>query len=232
MERPAFTADELTEVLTALSEQAKRDEGLVAGLHALIEERRVPEEEAGSRRARPSRGGGARGCHRRSRRDHSCAAPPALTLWFNRMPRWGYAAGSVAAARSPRTPGDDSRNALTREWAGGSRARPVAGGLHTEGRKRACTRDALGTRPESSQARRGREIGPRRRPAQATSDAILTVAAQALAEHGYAAGRPTGFTSSSPCSTSARRGNVSPSRRSAWPCRAPDGAGRLPCRYG
>jgi len=53
MESPAFTADELTEVLTALSEQAKRDEGLVAGLHALIEERRVPEEEAGSRRARP-----------------------------------------------------------------------------------------------------------------------------------------------------------------------------------
>ena len=33
---------------------------------------------------------------------------------------------------------------------------------------------------------------PRRRPAQATSDAILTAAAQALAERGYAAGRPTG----------------------------------------
>ena len=58
MESPAFTADELTEVLTALSEQAKRDEGLVAGLHALIEERRVPEEEAGSRRARPVAGWG------------------------------------------------------------------------------------------------------------------------------------------------------------------------------
>ena len=49
MEPPAFTADELTEVLTALSELAKRDEGLVGGLHALIEERRVPEGEAGSR---------------------------------------------------------------------------------------------------------------------------------------------------------------------------------------
>jgi hypothetical protein len=53
MERPAFTAHELTEVLTALSELAKRDEGLVVGLHALIEERRVPEGEAGSRRSRP-----------------------------------------------------------------------------------------------------------------------------------------------------------------------------------
>ena len=53
MEPPAFTADELTEVLTALSELAKRDEGLVVGLHALIEERRVPEGEADSRRARP-----------------------------------------------------------------------------------------------------------------------------------------------------------------------------------
>ena len=53
MEPPVFTADELTEALTALSELAKRDEGLVAGLHALIEERRVPEGEAGSHRARP-----------------------------------------------------------------------------------------------------------------------------------------------------------------------------------
>jgi hypothetical protein len=53
MERPAFTADELTEVLTALSELAKRDEGLVVGLHALIEERRVSEGVADSRRARP-----------------------------------------------------------------------------------------------------------------------------------------------------------------------------------
>ena len=53
MEPPAFTADELTEVLTALSELAKRDEGLVVGLHALIEERRVPEGEADRRRARP-----------------------------------------------------------------------------------------------------------------------------------------------------------------------------------
>ena len=53
MEPPAFTADELTEVLTALSELAKRDEGLVVGLHALIEERCVPEGEADSRRAGP-----------------------------------------------------------------------------------------------------------------------------------------------------------------------------------
>jgi hypothetical protein len=53
MEPPAFTADELTEALTALSELAKRDEGLVVGLRALIEARRVPEGEAGSRRARP-----------------------------------------------------------------------------------------------------------------------------------------------------------------------------------
>jgi hypothetical protein len=53
MEPPAFTADELTEALTALSELAKRDEGLVVGLHALIEERRVPEVKADSRRARP-----------------------------------------------------------------------------------------------------------------------------------------------------------------------------------
>jgi hypothetical protein len=60
MEPPAFTADELTEVLTALSELAKRDEGLVVGLHALIEERRVPEGEAGSRRARPVERGGSR----------------------------------------------------------------------------------------------------------------------------------------------------------------------------
>src|SRR5262245_66525949 len=36
MEPPAFTADELTEVLRALSELAKRDESLVGGLHALI----------------------------------------------------------------------------------------------------------------------------------------------------------------------------------------------------
>jgi hypothetical protein len=55
---------------------------------------------------------------------------------------------------------------------------------YTEGRKRACTRDALGTRPQSSQTHRGREIVPRRRPAQATSDAILTAAAQVLAERG------------------------------------------------
>ena len=53
MEPPAFTANELTEVLTALSELAKRDEGLVVGLHVLIEERRVPEGETSTRRARP-----------------------------------------------------------------------------------------------------------------------------------------------------------------------------------
>jgi hypothetical protein len=39
MEPPAFTAE--------------RDEGVVVGLDALIEERRVPEGEAGSRWARP-----------------------------------------------------------------------------------------------------------------------------------------------------------------------------------
>jgi hypothetical protein len=53
MEPPAFTADELTEALTALSDLAERDEGVVVGLDALIEERRVPEGEAGSRWARP-----------------------------------------------------------------------------------------------------------------------------------------------------------------------------------
>src|SRR5262249_50032434 len=42
----------------------------------------------------------------------------------------------------------------------------------------------------SSQAHRGREIVPCRRPAQATSDAIPTAAAQVLAERRYAAGRP------------------------------------------
>jgi hypothetical protein len=61
MEPPAFTADKLTEVLTALSELAKRDEGLVVGLHALIEERRVPEGEAGTATgAGRSSGGGSR----------------------------------------------------------------------------------------------------------------------------------------------------------------------------
>ena len=60
MEPPAFTADELAEVLTALSELAKRDEALVVGFHALIEERRVPEGEVGSRRAGRSSGGGSR----------------------------------------------------------------------------------------------------------------------------------------------------------------------------
>jgi hypothetical protein len=60
MEPPAFTADGLTEVLTALSELAKRDEGLVAGLHALIEERRVPEGRRAAAGAARSRGGGSR----------------------------------------------------------------------------------------------------------------------------------------------------------------------------
>ena len=60
MEPPAFTADELTEALTALSELAKRDDGLVVGLHVLIEERRVPEGETSTRRARPVGGGGSR----------------------------------------------------------------------------------------------------------------------------------------------------------------------------
>jgi hypothetical protein len=82
MEPPAFTADELTEVLTALSELAKRDEGLVVGLHALIEERRVPEGEAGQPPEPAGRAVGARGRHRRARRDQSCVAPQALTLCF------------------------------------------------------------------------------------------------------------------------------------------------------
>jgi hypothetical protein len=71
----------------------------------------------------PGRAVGAGGCHRRSRRGHSCAAPPALTLRLNRTPRWGYAAAAWQQTRGVRT---------TRR--GGS----------------ACTRDALGTRPEAA----------------------------------------------------------------------------------
>ena len=87
MERPAFTAAELTEALTALSELAKRDEGLVVGLKALIEERRAAEGEAGPRRDRPVG---------RWRLAVAIAVLAltllallllALTLWFNRTPR-------------------------------------------------------------------------------------------------------------------------------------------------
>src|SRR5262249_54135022 len=53
---------------------------------------------------------------------------------------------------------------------GGSRARPVACGRH-QGRKRACTRDALGTRPEAARL----TVGGRSSHVDGTSDAELVV---------------------------------------------------------
>jgi hypothetical protein len=87
MERPAFTADELTEALTALSELAKRDEGLVVGLKALIEERRAAEGEAAPRRGRQVGRWGLAVAIAVLALTLLALLLLALTLWFNKTPR-------------------------------------------------------------------------------------------------------------------------------------------------